>query len=214
MATACHLCGGLAFDLFTAKDYEHGVPGAWALARCDVCRLVFQDPLPERSQLGGFYPPAYSAYNSDTLISWLFRMVYAQDAKRIASLVGAGARVLDVGCGNGSMLMALKEIGEWDLHGVEIDPTAAQRARERGFDVRTGELVDADLPEASFDLIRMGHMIEHVCDPVVVLRRAYALLKPDGIIRRNSQYRLPRFSVVRSLLGGVARPPSCCTVQR
>ncbi|HVN27744.1 MAG TPA: class I SAM-dependent methyltransferase, partial [Candidatus Binataceae bacterium] len=179
---ACIVCGGSASHLFTAKDYEHGVPGEWTLARCDSCGLVYQDPLPKPSDLAGFYPPGYSAYNSDTFISYLFRMIYALDAKRIAGLVEAHARVLDVGCGNGSMLMALKQLGDFDLSGVEIDPTAAQRARDRGFSVYTGELTDADLPEASFDLIRMGHMIEHVCDPVAVLRRAFRLLKPNGIL--------------------------------
>jgi SAM-dependent methyltransferase len=182
VATACHLCGSEAAYLFSSKDYEHSVPGEWAMAQCQACGLVYQDPLPSPQDLAGFYPPAYSAYNSDTVISALFRLVYAQDARRIARLTGRGARILDVGCGNGSMLMALRSHGYSDLSGVEIDPAAAERARQRGFDVRTGELVDTDFPTASFDLIRMGHVLEHVCDPMAVLRRALTLLRPGGIL--------------------------------
>jgi SAM-dependent methyltransferase len=48
-------------------------------------------------------------------------------------------------------------------------------------DVRCGELIDTDFADGSFDLIRMGHVIEHVLDPMATLHRAYRLLKPGGI---------------------------------
>lgn len=182
MVTACHLCGSEAVDLFDGKDYEHSVPGQWRIAQCRTCGLVYQDPLPKPTDLPAFYPSTYSAYNSDTIISALFRAVYAQEAKRITRLAGPAAHILDVGCGNGAMLKALKVRGCLNLSGVEIDPAAADRARQRGFEVVTGELVDANWPAASFDLIRLGHVIEHVCDPVAVLRRAFDLLRPGGFI--------------------------------
>ncbi len=182
VATACHLCGAPALPLFAARDYEHGVPGEWRLARCSACALVFLDPLPAAAEIGGFYPPDYSAYNSDTIISWMSRVVYAQDAKRIAALTGRSGRILDVGCGNGAALLALKKRGSWELHGVEIDAAAAERARKLGLPVQTGELTDCTFPEASFDLIRMGHVIEHARDPLAILRRAYALLKTGGVL--------------------------------
>ena len=182
MAAACYLCGAEADHLFTGQDYEHFVPGKWQIVQCRSCGLVYQDPLPHPSDLPGFYPAAYSAYNSDTFISALFRLVYAQEARRISRLVRPAAPILDVGCGNGSMLMALKSRGYTNLSGVEIDPTAADRARQSGIRVKTGELVNVDFPAESFDLIRLGHVIEHVCDPVAVLRRAFDLLRPGGYI--------------------------------
>lgn len=180
---ACNICGSKSFSsLFEAKDYEHGVPGRWTTARCDSCGLLTQYPLPRESEIGGFYPPSYSAYNSNTIISWLFRRVYAQDARRIARMVGPSGRILDVGCGNGSALMAMRKLGEWDLHGLEFDATAAQQARNAGLDVRSGELLHADFADNMFDLIRMGHVIEHVLDPMATFRRAFSLLKPGGVL--------------------------------
>jgi SAM-dependent methyltransferase len=179
----CNICGSRQSEiLFDAQDYEHGVPGSWTIARCSACSLLAQDPLPDPGVIGGFYPPAYSAYNSDTIISWMSGVVFAQDARRISRMVARDGSILDVGCGNGAALLALRRLGFTRLTGLEIDAVAAQRARTSGLDVRSGELLDADLPDASFDLIRMGHVIEHVLDPMATLRRAYRLLKPAGVV--------------------------------
>ena len=179
----CRVCGAEQSEvLFHAKDYEYGVQGTWKIVRCNSCGVLAQDPLPAQSEIGGFYPPSYSAYNSNTVIGWMSRMVYVLDARRISRLVPRDGSILDVGCGNGAALLAMRELGFTRLSGLEIDATAAQRARDSGLDVRCGELLDADFADGSFDLIRMGHVIEHVLDPVATLRRANRLLKPGGIL--------------------------------
>ncbi|MGH8129233.1 MAG: class I SAM-dependent methyltransferase [Steroidobacteraceae bacterium] len=181
--TPCPLCASLAQrPAFAARDYEHGVVGEWSIARCDACGLYFQAPLPHPAQIPSFYPPSYSAYNSDTLISLLFRFIYRLDARRVAKLIGRTGRVLDIGCGNGSALLQLRKRGRWQLCGLEFDESAAAKARERGLDVRSGDVLDCDFPDRSFDLIRMGHVIEHVVDPAATISRVYSLLKPGGVL--------------------------------
>jgi SAM-dependent methyltransferase len=177
------LCGsGDLAELYCARDYEHGVPGEWQVAQCRACGFCCQDPLPAPEVIPSFYPRDYAPYTSDSVIDWLFKMVYWVDARRIRKLIGPSGRVLDVGCGNGAALLALKGQGEWDLWGVEIDPAAAEFARSRGLNVQTGDLLNADLPAGGFDLIRMGHVLEHVPDPVENLKRAYNLLRPKGLL--------------------------------
>jgi 2-polyprenyl-3-methyl-5-hydroxy-6-metoxy-1,4-benzoquinol methylase len=94
---------------------------------------------------------------------------------------GPGARVLDIGCGNGSYLCQMRSLG-WEVCGVEPDPKSAAHARAAGLDVRDGLLQQQSLPAAHFDGITMTHVIEHLHDPLDTLRRCWQLLKPGGQI--------------------------------
>jgi SAM-dependent methyltransferase len=89
-------------------------------------------------------------------------------------------RVLDIGCGNGDWLALIQETG-WQAGGVEPDAIAAAQARDRGFDVRSSVEDWLDSP-GSFDFVTMSHVIEHVHDPISLLRAAYDLLRPGGRI--------------------------------
>ena len=82
----------------------------------------------------------------------------------------------------GTALVAMARQGDWELVGIELNAEACRRARARGLDVRHGDLNRSDLAAESFDLIRMGHVLEHFPDPLDALRRAYALLRPGGTL--------------------------------
>ncbi len=89
-------------------------------------------------------------------------------------------RLLDVGCGNGGILACLRELG-WDVVGLEPDLRAARVARERfGLDVVSAAFEEARLPAASFDVVTLGHVIEHVPDPLALLVRCRDWLRPGG----------------------------------
>ena len=92
-----------------------------------------------------------------------------------------GMRLLDVGCGNGGFLIFARSAG-WDVVGLDLDPKAVKAARSQGLDVRGGNLDVIDPDRDSFDGITLGHVIEHVHDPISVLRQCHALLKPCGWI--------------------------------
>jgi SAM-dependent methyltransferase len=91
-------------------------------------------------------------------------------------------RLLDVGCGNGAFLAKMRDLG-WEVVGVKPDPEAARVAREDfGVTVFEGRLEEAGLSDGSLDTITMHHVIEHISDPVDVLRECYRILKPSGIL--------------------------------
>jgi 2-polyprenyl-3-methyl-5-hydroxy-6-metoxy-1,4-benzoquinol methylase len=82
---------------------------------------------------------------------------------------GKGACVLDIGCGNGRVMMQLRSVG-WEVSGIDPDPKSAARAREAGLDVRTGLLEPEAWPAGHFDAVLMNHVIEHLHDPLGILR--------------------------------------------
>jgi SAM-dependent methyltransferase len=90
-------------------------------------------------------------------------------------------KLLDIGCGNGDFLYSAKTTGR-EVTGVEIDTEAASIARAKGLDVRTGDISVLDSDKESFDIITLGHVIEHVHDPLSLLRKCYQLLKKNGYI--------------------------------
>lgn len=89
------------------------------------------------------------------------------------------ARVLDVGCGSGVMLARMQLLG-WEVAGVEVDPGGVAAARARGVQVQQGQLADARFPDNHFDAVHSAHVIEHVHDPVALLRECFRILKPGG----------------------------------
>jgi 2-polyprenyl-3-methyl-5-hydroxy-6-metoxy-1,4-benzoquinol methylase len=93
---------------------------------------------------------------------------------------GPGARLLDVGCGNGRLMMQLRSVG-WTVSGVEPDPKSAEQARGAGLDVQS-TLNRESLPQAHFDAITMNHVIEHLHEPVDTLRLCAQAAKPGGMI--------------------------------
>ena len=91
---------------------------------------------------------------------------------------GPGARLLDVGCGNGQYLRSIGDTG-WKLAGVEPDDAARTVARNEGFEVRA-TLDDWQDRPGSFDFVTASHVIEHVHDHQWVLTQIGDLLVPGG----------------------------------
>ena len=114
---------------------------------------------------------------------WRHRLI------RDGTWLGPGTRLLEVGCGVGAVLAVLgQEFPETRLVGVDIEPK--QLAFARGHVERAGveaTLLEADalaLPfgDESFDHVWMMWFLEHVADPVAVLREARRVLVPRGAI--------------------------------
>jgi SAM-dependent methyltransferase len=88
-------------------------------------------------------------------------------------------RLLDVGCATGWLLEHARARG-WQAQGVELSAAAVGFARGRGLDVHHGDLASAALPAASFDLVYMGDVLEHVPDCRATLAEVARLLRPGG----------------------------------
>ncbi|MDE2344555.1 MAG: methyltransferase domain-containing protein, partial [Betaproteobacteria bacterium] len=90
-------------------------------------------------------------------------------------------RLLDVGCGNGAFLMRAREAG-WHVAGCEPDAKAVAACRAQGLDVIQGDIFNTALDGQLFDVVTISHVLEHVVDPQALLKRAYMLLCPGGVL--------------------------------
>src|SRR5262245_48225932 len=94
------------------------------------------------------------------------------------------ARVLEIGCGTGATLAALKKKGARHLVGVEINDAAAAEARARGVidEVLVGDAHShlAGFKDASFDLVVASHVLEHLVDPWATAKEIHRVLAPNG----------------------------------
>jgi 2-polyprenyl-3-methyl-5-hydroxy-6-metoxy-1,4-benzoquinol methylase len=90
----------------------------------------------------------------------------------------SGARLLDVGCGNGDFLRTAVSVG-WQVAGVEPDSEAREVAGAGGVEVR-GSLHDWNDAAGLFDYVTASHVIEHVHDPDEFLSEVARLLVPGG----------------------------------
>lgn len=95
------------------------------------------------------------------------------DYALISSLIPEGARVLDLGCGDGALLGWLAANKRIEGRGIEIRPDLAQRAAARGVAVYHGDLESslAEYPEGAFDYVILSQTLQELRRPLEVLEQ-------------------------------------------
>ena len=98
-------------------------------------------------------------------------MTLRPDLALIAANVAKGSRVLDVGCGDGALMAALRDARQCDARGLELDPGDVASAVARGLSVIQGDADTdlADYPDASFDYAILSQTLQTTRRPDWVL---------------------------------------------
>ena len=183
--THCPVCGtSQPRPLFIGHDRLHNLPGRFPVARCLGCGSAYLTERP--ANLTQYYPPeSYAAYAGR---EHHFSRApgrgqgLAQRRQLLERLKPRGGRLLDVGCGSGDFLAVMQKVPGWQVAGLEPSPQAAEHARAtHSLDVTVGEFPQSHWPAASYDVIMMWHVLEHVPAPKQVLVEVRRLLKHDGV---------------------------------
>jgi len=206
--SACSLCGQEGQSLYQGMvDWLFGVPGMWGMRQCRPCGLAWLDPQPVAEDIIKLYSRYYThcslpvtrlaRLRSAILQCQLAKLGYAVDPAKdilprllfhIPSVARTAAlevfalpaceigELLDVGCGNGEFIARMHSLG-WTVAGVEPDSQAVAHVRSRGLEVFSGMISDVPSSER-YDVITLSHVIEHVIDPLELLRECRNRLRP------------------------------------
>lgn len=174
------------------------------------CGLVWLDPMPTKKDVWKAYKAYFTHkdYSSnvsrqyinflDQLAAKLCRLLYKiimrvtnwrkkekkWSVKKDSMFLGSGtpgrSRLLDVGCGKGDLMIRMRQQG-WNVEGLEVDADAFEYGRSiNGLTVHLGSLESIQFPDHTFDVITSNHVIEHVHDPIALIRECLRVLKPGG----------------------------------
>jgi methionine biosynthesis protein MetW len=99
------------------------------------------------------------------------------------SMIPRGAKVLEVGCGTGSLSQIVRETCRADVVGIEPDPARAQRAADRGLKVHSGFLSRELIQEIGpFDVVLFADVLEHLPNPQAMLLLSREALSAGGAV--------------------------------
>lgn len=192
---SCPLCSSIkATIIASVKDFEYNtVSNLFEYHQCIHCGLIYLNPRPTAKDIPLIYPIDYEQYSKD--MSELSMKKFVQDLRakliispRMKNVImyskkNSILRVLDIGCGNGHALLAIKKfVKGCELHGVDLGDSQKRILEKQGIVFHQGTFKSVKLPHAYFDIIMFIHSIEHLINPVSVISKVSSLLRPGGLV--------------------------------
>jgi SAM-dependent methyltransferase len=181
----CRVCQGATRDLPALVSKYSGQ--TFAFRRCDACGLSF---VPEpRTDFASLYDAEYYAgRGADTFVNYLAEMSDARTVREyewrgIFRAVTSLTRTddiswLDFGCGLGGLVRYARSQGVADVYGFDEGWSAQWMADN---DIPSLDADDLAASAGRFDVITAIEVIEHLTDPVAMMRQIATLLKPGGV---------------------------------
>jgi len=167
---ACVACG-------STNARPLGVKNNLDVVSCVDCDSVYTPYSPWYSS-AFFYSGFYA--NEEALSPPQFVQTRLEEITAEFSRFRKTNRLLDIGCGAGTLLAAARKNG-WNAQGLDVSAGAVKHVRELGFEVFEGELKDAAFPSDHFDVVTAAELLEHLVDPQPLLQEVARILRPGGL---------------------------------
>ena len=156
--------------------------------KCLNCGMFSLDPFPSKKRVISLYRSSeYRKRYQQQNINWIggsknLENYLKKRLIKVEKLLKKRGRLLDIGAGSGAFLAQAKKRG-WKIKGIELDPQAIQYAKRKlGITLFRGELFDLKTPRHFFDVVHLNHVLEHIYNPVELLKRIKLILKPGGYL--------------------------------
>lgn len=149
--------------------------GGKDIVECKGCGLV---------RTSDFEEPDYGQYHREFDYAEFekhFRNIYEKRFAISGCFSEKTGRVLEIGASRGIMLDIFRERG-WETWGVEPSAKSANEARRRGHKILTKIFEEAELPNNYFEVVVLNHTLEHMENPVEVMKKVRMVLKNKGVV--------------------------------
>ncbi len=185
LITACVVC--TSSDL-SDVPFGYNFKQKWlGVKECNNCGMLFISPQPAAQELVELYSREYfeggdyRCGHAESCFEESERIVSQELVEKIISMQPKGI-FLDIGCAGGQMLNAMRERG-YETFGVELSEEAAQSARNKfQQNVITGDIHTAKFESNFFDVVFMGDVLEHVPDPIDVMKEIHRITKSSALV--------------------------------
>ena len=185
MSTKCPFCESEnTRSYLKLKDYFLSQED-FEILECDNCKLLFTTPRPDKFVIGNYYKSEdYLSHNEHKkgLVPWIYNQVKKVNIRnkyKIACKDFTNAKLLDFGCGVGDFLHYAQQNG-CEITGCDMSEDARKYASEKlGKTIVSPEEIFA-LPDSTFDVITMWHVLEHIDNLRFQTEQLHRLLKDNG----------------------------------
>jgi SAM-dependent methyltransferase len=164
-------------DVSFTYTFRPGDRRVFPVMRCGACTHAFCSPVP--SDIAKHYR---DVVDQEYLRHEASRMLAAEAVLRPLSVKRPGARLLDVGCATGDLLMVASGLG-FAGEGLELSDWSSRIARSRGLAIHQEPLESlARRVPGTFDVITLLGVIEHFASPRAEVAHIARLLAPGGVL--------------------------------
>ncbi len=179
----CPVCRNATGELLHTQKFilpdNHILPSQYDVVACENCGFVFADT-PATQETYDKYYSEMSKYdmtyvNSDTLL-------FVERAAWINTLIhNKAASIIDVGCGNGQLLLELRKLGFSNLTALDPSPKCIEAIQRQGVNGIAGSIFDIT-SSVQYDAIILSGVLEHICDVAKIMQTLKSLTNPDGLL--------------------------------